>query len=663
MNAAFATASPWPSFGLLPQLDWGTFSYAAFRAIDRLKNEFAAGPAKREGRLGMLSNHRRQLAARSFDGKVMSLDGQRAAIVLERAQRAVLFIDVVESVRLIEEFEDEAISRWMAIVDFVKQSQLSNTGGRIVKSTGDGMLLEFPDVRKAAAAAFAIQRESAEANAGTPPEQRMHLRMGIEVSAVIVGRDDLYGHGVNLAARLMSLAGPGEIVVSAGARELLTASLDAEVEDLGNCYLKNVSEPVRAFRIGPLGPRPVIRPVASLKALRPALAIIPFTMRAGAGEHAVLGEILAEEMIRSLSRTQEFNVISRLSTTAFSGRNIELTEIGGHLHANYVVSGSFRTDGSTILLDAELADAKSGHVVWAERLKDRTDSVLLEDPEIVSRVVAGVCSAVMTRELQRARSQSLPTLESYTLLMGAITLMHRFSLQEFNEAHAMLEAILSRGVRQSMPQAWLARWHVLRVQQGWSENASQDAYRAMELTKLALDTDPESSLALAVDGLVQTNLLKRFDLGRQRFELAVTCNPNDSLAHLLKGLLHTYCDEGEQAVAETELARKLSPFDPHRAQYDSLAASAYITAGQYENALEMAKLSLRGNRVQTSTWRALAVAQWQLGMHEEARKSVAQLMTLEPQLTIGSYLRRAPSANFKIGKTVAGILRQAGVPE
>ena len=584
-------------------------------------------------------------------------------VAMERAYRAVLFIDVVESVRLIEQDEEGFISRWLSIVDHIETEVVPRTGGRIVKRLGDGMLLEFADVRAAIAAAFAVQRASAEENTENAAGSQMMLRMGIEVSDVIVGRDDLYGRGVNTAARLMTLAGPGEIVVSANAREQLTPVLDADVEDLGQCYLRNLVDPVRAFRVGPPGPHPVIKVGRPLGELRPSLAIVPFTVRGGEGEQSVLGEVLAEEMIRSLCRSNELSVISQLSTTALRGRDLAIEEIGGLLHADYVVSGVCRISGDRIILDAELADAKIGRIVWSDRVADHIGGILSGDQHLIGQVVADVSRAIMTRELQRARSQPLPTLESYTLLVGAIALMHRLSAEDFNEARTLLETLAERSSHQPVVQSWLAKWHVLRVQQGWSTDVMEDARRALELTRRALNSDPELSLALAMDGFVHTNLLKRFDIARERYSLAIKYNPSNSLALLLKGVLHAFCDEGEQAVHDTELALTLSPLDPHRYFYNSLTASANITAGRYERALELAKRSLRANRTHTSTWRALTVAQWQLGMRQEACDSAQELMKLEPTLTIGGYLKRAPSASYAIGRTVADILKQAGVPE
>jgi adenylate cyclase len=596
---------------------------------------------------------------------VVTLAGQHLLFgrPVERATRAVLVVDVVESVRLIEHDEEGALARWLSLVDHVEKELLAGGKGRLVKHLGDGMLLEFGDARTAASVAFAIQHASRRQNFGLPPERQMLLRMGIETGSVIVEARDVFGHGVNLATRLASLAGPGEIVVSAQVREQLTPTLDADVEDLGECFLKHVQHPVRAYRIGPPGPRPAIMPAFSPGELRPTLAVIPFASRDAAADHHVLGEVLAEEMIRELSRSPDLNVISRLSTSAFRWRQATLAEISAHLRADYVLSGVYRADARRIVLDAELAEASSAQVVWAERLEDRLAGIIEGEQELIGRVIADVSAAVRSRELQRARSQALPTLKCYTLLMGAIALMHRLSLRDFEEARELLQALIDRARRQPVPLAWLAKWHVLRVQQGWSASPQQDAQLALQCTKQALDVDPDCSLALAVDGFVHTNLLKRLDIAQERYELAIQINPNDSLAWLLKGTMHAFRGEGEQAVEGTQRALKLSPLDPHRYFYDSLAATAHLAARQYDQALSLAQRSLRANRAHTSTLRAKAIAEWQLGLREVARTTAQELLRLEPDLTVSGWLKRSPSASFSIGKEWMDVLRQVGVPD
>jgi TolB-like protein len=290
----------------------------------------------------------------------------------------------------------------------------------------------------------------------------------------------------------------------------------------------------------------------------------------------VFGEVLAEEIIRLLSRSPYVHVISRLSTTAFRGREITPAQISTHLNANYVLSGVYHVSDKKITVDAELEEARSNRIVWSQRLEDQVGNTFSGQQELIGRAAAEVYAAMMSRELQRARSQALPTLESYTLLMSGIALMHRMSLPDFEDAYKMLQTVVDRAGRQSIPQAWIAKWHVLRVQQGWSEDPKRDAHHALECTKQALDADPDCSLALAIDGLVHTQMFKRLDIAQERYERAVLSNPSDSIAWLLKGTMHAFMGAGQLAVDHTERAIKLSPLDPHRYFYDSLAATAHL---------------------------------------------------------------------------------------
>jgi class 3 adenylate cyclase/TolB-like protein len=579
------------------------------------------------------------------------------------AKRAVLLIDMVESVRLIEQDEAGVIARWLAFVNHVRTAILPELHGRVVKSLGDGLLLDFEDVRSGAMAAFAIQQAIARGNASVPSERQVYLRMGLEVSDVIVGADDIHGRGVNLAARLMTLAGPGEIVVSAQARDELTADLDADIEDLGDCFVRHIEHPVRAYRIGPPGPRPTVKRIMQQEALAPSVAVIPFSARQAPQEHEPLGEVLAEEIIRALSRAANLNVISRLSTTTFRNRPATLDEIGGLLNADYVLSGSYSADGEQVRLDAELAETKSGRVVWSDRLRDRVSGILAGEPEMIGRAASEVSAAIVRRELDRSQSQPLPTLKSYTLLLAAITLMHRLSLADFERAHELLQAVIDRGIRHPIPYARLAHWHVLRVQQGWSADARQDQYMALECARRALDFDPNFSLALAIDGLVHTHFLKRPDIATERYDLAIAADPSNGLAWLLRGTQFAFMDEGERAVADTQHAIRLSPLDPQRWYYDSLAATACVSAHRYEEALRLAQQSLRANRKHTSTVRVVILAQWHLGRRDEAREAARDLMTLEPSFSVRRWLERSPAAAYNLGKDFANVLESVGVPK
>jgi adenylate cyclase len=581
----------------------------------------------------------------------------------ERAVRAVLVVDMAESVRLMQEDEEDTVARWRSLVGETTQAILPQHEGRLVKSLGDGMLLEFPAVLAAVQAAFAIQRSARAANEDVPAGRRVLLRMGVQVGERIADQHDIYGHGVNLAARLAGLAGPGEIVVSAEVRDHLTPSLDADVEDLGECYLKHVRQPVRAYRIGPPGPRPVFELSAEPETLRPTVAVIPFAARSAAPEHAVLGEIVADDVIAGLSRSADLNVISRLSTSPFRSRDAGPAEIRAHLSADYVLSGAYRASGDRLVWTVELAESRSGRAVWADEARSRVGSVIGGSSELVARIVSRVGAAILARELERAQSNPLPTLESYTLLVGAINLMHRLSPRDFDRAREMLEALIERVPRAATPQAWLGKWHVLRVWQGWSGDAAEEARHALTCTQRALQLDPACTLALVVDGLVHMALLKRLEVAEARYERALEINPNESLGWLWKGTLHAFRGEGGLAMAGARRALRLSPLDPLRHYYDSLASTAALSAHRYEEAVTLAQRSLRVNRTHASTLRALAIAQWQLGRGGDAQRTVQELLRLEPGLTTRAYLERSPGSDYETGRRWAAALRSAGVPE
>ena len=326
-------------------------------------------------------------------------------IDIARVVRTVLVADVVESVRLMQEDEAGTVQRWRAFVDHVVHRLLPGQDGRLVKSLGDGLMLEFPLVSTAVTVAFAMQDAIASVNPTLTPERRLHLRIGIHISPVVADEHDIYGHGVNLAARLMTLAGPDEIVVSADVRDQLTPALDADIEDLGECYVKHVQQPVRAFRVGAPGEQPVIERGNLAEDLRATIAVIPFRQRALRPTDDVLGQLLADEVISALSRSPEVNVISRLSTTAFQGREVKLDDVSAYLRADYVMSGSYHVDGDRVTLKAELAETRTMQVAWTKTLKGSAQGIVTGDDPLPSDLVTEACAAMMVRELQRARPE------------------------------------------------------------------------------------------------------------------------------------------------------------------------------------------------------------------------------------------------------------------
>jgi adenylate cyclase len=580
-----------------------------------------------------------------------------------RVVRTVLVVDVVESVRLIQADEEGTIRRWRSFVDHVVHQLLPSYEGRMVKSLGDGMMLEFPHVHGAIATAFAIQDASASAEANVPQDRRLRLRIGIHVSPLIADQYDVYGHGVNLAARLTTLAGPDEIVVSADVRDQLTPALDAEIEDLGECYVKHVEQPVRAFRVGAPGAQPVIERGSLAEDLRATIAVIPFRPRVlQASTDDVLGQLLADEVISALSHSPEVNVISRLSTTAFQGRDVKLEDVSAYLRADYVVSGSYHVAGDRVTLKAEMAETRSMQVIWSQSLKGSVKGVIAGGDPLANHLVSQACAAMMVRELQQSQGKAPQSLQNHTLLLSSIALMHRISPLAFQRAQQLLQVLIERTPRLATPYAWMAKWHVLRVTQGWSPDVQADGKTALENTKRALDRDATLSLAMAVEGQVNTHILKRLDIAEQLYAQALQSNPNDSLAWLLKGTLHAFRDEGKEAMRHTRHALKLSPLDPLKYYFDSLAATAALSARDYARALQLTERSLRLNSTHTSTLRVMITALCRLGRMDDARRHAEQLLRLEPGFSVALLMERSPGAPYEIGRDVATALADAGVP-
>lgn len=543
-----------------------------------------------------------------------------------------------------------------ALQELIPQALLADTGARVVERQGDRLLLDFAAARAAVHAAFAIQGacgSSAFAASRPLPSIGLQLVASAETTQIAGGAADLAGW-------LAEWAAPGCIVASAALRNELTAALDADIEDLGECVISRMNQPVRAYRLGPPEPRARDAAAAAADDLRPTIAVIPFAEH-GSG-HDALGEIIADQVIAALSRSDEVNVVSRLSTTAFRHRGASLQEMCAHLHAGYVLSGTYRVAHGAVVLTAELAEAGSSRALWVREFRGSVAGIVEGADEMIDRLVAEAGRALVARALERARSQSLQTLDSGSLLMAAVALMHRLAQNDFRRAQQMLQSLTERMPRHAVPHAWLAKWHVLQVWQGWSEDVRADRRLAIEHGQRALDCDSQCSLALAVDGFVHANLLKQLDVAGQRHELALQHNPNDALAWSLSGALHAFKGEGRLAIKHTQHGLRLSPLDPHRFFHDSLAATAELAAGHHERAIALAQRSLRANRMHASTLRVLVAACWLAGRHEQAHAAVTALRQIEPGITVSGWLERSPSSGYAIGRQIAQALHAAGVP-
>ncbi len=595
------------------------------------------------------------------------LKGDSEAIVrsalLRRVRQVVLFVDMVESVRLIDADETNVVRLWLDLAGRIEREILPAGGGKLVKRMGDGLLLAFADAPAAVTAALRLQALMAEINAGRGAGSEIRLRMALDAGDTILTEDsDLMGRTVNHAARLQTHAAPGDILATAEVHDAMADELDAQFEDIGDVWIRHLDAPIRAFRVLPPGARARIRPLAEMRDPRPTIAVIPPAPRDPSADDLAVGEVIAEDLIFALSRIDAVNVTSRLSTTAFRMRQATSAEIGGALGADYVVAGVYSARGGRIRAELRLEEARSGAVAWSRRLD--IDAVeLLAQGGVLEEMASEMYRALALGAIRKALSRPPATLEDYALLMSGVALMHRLSPRDFTLARTLMETLVERAPRQPLPLAWLARWHVLSVVQGWTSTPERAAGEALQCTRRALDIDPHNVPALVAEGFVLNNLMRRLDEAETRYDLALETNPNDAAGRLLRGVLYAFRGEGPEAMRDTERALHLAPLDPHRHFYESLAASACIAAENYGRALDLAKSSLRANRAHTTTLRVKAVAEQRLGRIEEAHRTAEELLRIQPGLTVSGWLRTAPSADFEVGRKFADSLREAGVPD
>ncbi len=537
---------------------------------------------------------------------------------------------------------------------FLECTVRSMSSGRIAREDADSFVLEFNAASAAVDCALIIGNWHSETQSTSSDSVQLMICCGVALGKA-------YGNGGSLAKALADLGEGNATVLSDRVSGCVSGQLDYDLTDIGDHFFSEFGKKIRCFKVGLKADQAQLLPLLNPEDLLPTIAVIPFESRSADHTSTALGEIFVDDIVSLLSRSNDLNIISRLSTTRFRNRGATLDEIGSVLQADFVVSGRCSERAGYILVDVELAEVKSGRILWADQTEHRQTGAF-ETTEISEWVVSSVKRAILNREVFRARSNPVTSLASYTLLMSAVSFMHRLSPSDFEKARELLEHLIQRMPNHPVPLAWMARWHVLRVQQGWSQLPGREAAAALNCTNKALDLDPENVLALVSEGFVLTNLLRQLDEAEMRYDGALNISPNDAVGRLLRGTLFAFQGEGARAMRDTERSLHLTPLDPHRFFFLSLSASACIAAGDYERALKLSNMSLQGNSTHTSTLRVKAVAQMRLNQVENAKNTGRKLMKLQPNLRIRDWLKSSPSNEYAIGREFAETLKDIGIP-
>jgi len=394
----------------------------------------------------------------------------------------------------------------------------------------------------------------------------------------------------------------------------------------------------------------------------PLIAVLPFRTIAETSDQALLGDWLAEEVCRSLSRSSLTAVISHWSSRALDHQRVDISTIRARLAADYCVVGTLRVGASEIVLDADFVDTVSGRILWTRQFAGPTDHFMSRSAEGISEIVRAVGGTIADDAIAHVSDRPLSDLEDHRLLVAGVGLMHRPALRDFARSRELIEEALRRAPNAAEAHAWFGKWHILSVFNGWSTDPANDTRIAVDSTARALDINPENAFCLTIDGFAHNNLLRRMDIASVRYDDALRRNPNESLAWLLKGALNAFRDEAAPAVVAAEKARRLSPIDPFQYYYESLSSTALLSAGRYGEALDFAERSLLRHHRHISTLRTKIVALHHLGRDAEARRAALDLLARQPGFTVAAYRRNHPAADYNFGKRAAEALSAAGIP-
>ncbi|MCL3881115.1 hypothetical protein [Marivita sp. GX14005] len=395
--------------------------------------------------------------------------------------------------------------------------------------------------------------------------------------------------------------------------------------------------------------------------IRPRVCALPLTVPPGDADLAIAGDWIAEETLRMMSRSSLLSVISHLSGRAISQRFVDIGEVRDTLDVDYLLTGTLRRQGGRIVADIDLTDIHGGTLLWNRHMSCRTDGFGQAASEWLVNVVQSVGRSIAETALHLGRQTALPDLPDHKLLIGGATAMHLPGLGDFLRARQLLDEAVGRAPNNANVLAWLGKWYVLSVFKNYSTDRDSDTRRALDCTARALDLDPHSSFALTIDGFLNGNILKNMTVAEQRYAAAQDINPSESLAWLLRGSLMAFRDEGRSAIRATRMARDLSPVDPFGYYFDSLASSAHLAGGEYEEALELADRSLAANDRHISTLRSRIAALHALDRGDEARRTASELQRRFPDFSLDDYRRTHPSAGSKTGQLVITALSEAGI--
>jgi adenylate cyclase len=553
---------------------------------------------------------------------------------VERRLVAVLAADVVGYSRLMEVDEEGTLARLKTHRQELIDPAIAKNRGRIIKSTGDGLLVEFHSVVNAVQCASEIQTRMARRNSDVSAARAIQLRIGINIGDVIIEDGDIFGDGVNIAARLESLAEPGGIYVSSAVRDQVGDRLDIAFEDVGEQTLKNMTRPVRVYRIAASAPGGA-EPIAAEAKMgaRPAIAVLPFANMSGDPEQEFFADGLTEDIITELSRFRDLLVISRNSVFVHKGKPVKVQDVAREFAVNYVVEGSVRKVGNRVRVTVQLIDGESDTHVWAERYDRELQDIFAIQDEVTAAIVATLSGRVEAAAHERVKRKPTENMAAYECVLAGKVLHHRSARDANTEALRLLNHAIELDPKYAHAHAWKGCVIGQSWVYGWCADGDAALKQIAEALELALSLDNNDPDVHRILAALNVNI---DDLDRAAYhqERALNLNPNNDLIVVQQGELLTWLGQAQEGVEWIRRAMRLNPYHPER--YWNHLGRAQYTARAYAEAV--ASFS-RITKPEYTHHAFLAAASAQMGNATAAKAHAREVVRLDPAFTIAKHLK------------------------
>jgi TolB-like protein/Flp pilus assembly protein TadD len=555
-------------------------------------------------------------------------------------------------------------TRFSAHLNELIKPAIENRQGRIVKTLGDGLLVEFPSVVDSVQCAAEIQKGIAERNAGEPDDRRIDFRIGINLGDVIIEGDDIHGDGINVAARLESVAQPGTVVVSGTVHEQVKGKVEFGFVDLGPQDVKNIKEPVRAYRISIGNEIREGGASASDGLIRrlPSIAVLPFANMSGDPEQEYFADGIAEDLITALSRFQWFFVIARNSSFSYKGQSPDIRQVARDLGVQYVLEGSVRRSGERVRVTGQLIEAESGTHVWAERYDGDLQDIFALQDEITESIAAAVAPQFISAEARRVERNKPESFDAWDCAIRGNWHLWHLSKQHLLEAARLFRSAIKMDSKSSLAHSGLGAAMSMLMINGWVEDVKEAGVEALQSAQRAIEADRHDAWAHAVFGFVST-LLRRNEDALRAGHRALELNPSLAFAEGVLSVTYGHIGDSENAIKHHDRATRLSPKDQSAAWWNLGQVWAAFTAADYSTSLDWVRKITEAMPGFPAGWRLTATNCAHLGQIDEARNAIDRLLGLLPNDCISFIRAHVPADNPEVFERYIGGLRKAGLPE